>query len=71
MKEGTTLGKVVDEIKRDLNARKENWKETFRDLKTRLSLKEVGKPIIIGRDTIVGKHGEKAREITARTLGRR
>jgi len=66
-----TIGKIVDEAKEDLHARRENWMDTFRELKTRLSLKEVGKPILFSDDTILGKHFKKAREITARTLGRR
>lgn len=67
----TTVGKIIDEVKADLHARKENWNDTFRGLKERVSLKEVGNPILISEDTVLGKHFKKAREITAKTIGRK
>ena len=65
------LGKMVEEVKEDLHARKENLKDTLGELKTRISLKEVGTPVLFSDDTILGKHFKKARELSARTLGRR
>ena len=65
------LGKIAEEIKEDLHARKENWKESLGNMKTRIRLKKAGTPIILSDDTILGKHIKKAREITAKTLGRR
>ena len=68
---GAVLGKVAETAKEDLAARKDNWKDTLREIKTRISLKEVGTPIMFSDDTILGKHFKKAREITARAFGRR
>lgn len=70
MVEGT-IGKIVEEIKADLHDRKENWKDTWEAAKKRLSLKEVGKPLIFSEDTIIGRHSKRARERTARTLRRK
>ena len=65
------LGKMAEVAKEDLDARKENWKDTLRKIKTRISLKEVGTPIMFSDDTILGRHFKKARAITARAFGRR
>ena len=70
MVEGT-IRKIVDEARKDLRDRTENWKSTLGELKDRISLKEVGTPILFSDDTVLGKHFKKAREITARTLGKR
>ena len=70
MVEGT-IRKIVEEARKDLHDRKENLKGTLGEMKERISLKEVGTPILFSDDTILGKHFKKAREITARTLGRR
>lgn len=70
MVEGT-IGKILDEIRVDLRARKDNWKGSLVEAKERLSLKKAGKPLLFSEDTIIGKHSRKAREITARTLRRK
>ena len=70
MVEGT-IRKIAEGAKKDLSDRMDNWKSTLKEVKERVSLKDVGKPILFSDDTILGKHFNKAREITARTLGRR
>ena len=67
----TTVGKILDEVKADLHARKENWKKTLQELKTRISTKDSGKNILISKDTIIGEHGKRSREITGKILGRK
>lgn len=68
-KEGV-LGKIFEGVREDLRARGENWKDTLKEIKGRLSIKETGRPLIFGEDTIIGKHSKKARAITKRTLER-
>ena len=65
------IRKIVEEVKEDLHDRKENLKGTLGELKDRISLKEVGTPILFSDDTVLGKHFKRAREITAKTLGKR
>ena len=66
----TTLGKILEGVRKDLSARGENWKGTLKEVKERLSPKEAGKPLIFGEDTIIGRHSKRAREITKKTLER-
>lgn len=71
MVKAAVLGKMAEVAKEDFTARKENWMDTLREIKTRISLKEVGTPIFFSDDTILGKHFKKAREISARALRRK
>ena len=61
----------MDDVKEDLHDRKENLKGTLGELKDRISLKKAGTPILFSDDTVLGKHFKRAREITAKTLGKR
>lgn len=67
-----TIGKIVDRLKADVKARRENFKETWEETKERFNYKgPAGKPVLISENTILGRHVKKAREITQTTLGRK